>query len=140
MQHSKENQQPKNFFLRNMGPSLEVLSFTSHSKAQKLLNTISKTSRTFYQKNKQGILQTSHPSVMSASMSPLEPITNVLPQPICRIIHLREMIFLVGYSCGIIEMRDLAKSQMTGGQPDEPLLTFNAAESENVEAFNHERG
>ena len=107
MQHSKENQQPKNFFLRNMGPSLEVLSFTSHSKAQKLLNTISKTSRTFYQKNKQGILQTSHPSVMSASMSPLEPITNVLPQPICRIIHLREMIFLVGYSCGIIEMRDL---------------------------------
>ena len=115
MQHSNENKKLNNFFLRNMGPSLEVLSFISHSKAKKLLYSISKTSKTFYQKNKQGIMQTSHPSVMSASMSPLEPITNVLPQPICRIIHLREMIFLVGYSCGIIEMRDLGKSQMTGG-------------------------
>ena len=57
-----------------------------------------------------------------------EKITNLLPLPVIRVIWMREQIFLVGYINGIVELRDLSKGQMTGKEPDEPILSFNAEE------------
>ena len=67
-----------------------------------------------------------YPSVLSANMVEKEKITNLLPLSVIRVIHLRDQIFLVGYANGIIEMRDLiTKPQLTGKEPDEPILSFD---------------
>ena len=58
-----------------------------------------------------------------------EPVTNILPLPVIRVVHLRDQFFLVGYINGIIEMRDLmSKPQLVGKDPDAPILSFNAEE------------
>ena len=35
----------------------------------------------------------------------------------------------MGYINGIVELRDLSKGQMTGKEPDEPILSWNAEEN-----------
>ena len=58
-----------------------------------------------------------------------ESVTNLLPMPVIRVIHLREQFFLVGYYDGTIEMRDLmSRPKLTGKEPDAPILSFNAEE------------
>ena len=61
-------------------------------------------------------------------MTEKEKITNLSPLPVIRVIWMREQIFLVGYISGLVELRDLSKGQMTGKEPDEPILSFNAEE------------
>ena len=73
-------------------------------------------------------------------MEPLEPITNVQPQPIVRVIHLRENLFLVGYAYGgLIELRDFSKASKTGSEPDEPLASWRPQADEDENPFQYMR-
>ena len=70
-------------------------------------------------------------------MTKLETITNLLPLPVARVIHLRDDLFLVGYATGIIELRDFSKADQVGNEPDEPLAAFNAAELDSEGKFDY---
>ena len=49
---------------------------------------------------------------MTAKMTQLETIENLLPLTVVRFIHLRDELFLVGYGRqGIIEVRDFSKAK-----------------------------
>ena len=109
-----------------MGPTLELLSNFSNSNAVALLCSLSKQSRQFYEKNSQGVFRHSHPTILSAQMTQLKPVTNLLPLPVTRVIHLRDDLFLVGYVTGVVELRDFSKAKPTGTEPDEPIAAFNA--------------
>ena len=73
-------------------------------------------------------------------MEPLQPITNVKPESIVRVIHLRENLFLVGYAFGgVIELRDFSKISKTGAEPDEPLASFKPQDEEDSGRFDYMR-
>ena len=61
-------------------------------------------------------------------MTQLETITNVLPFPIARVVHLRDDLFLVGYGVDIIELRDFSKPIKQSSEPDAPVASWNAHE------------
>ena len=60
-------------------------------------------------------------------------ITNLLPVPVARIIHLRDDLFLVGYGAAIIEIRDLSKEIGNDSEVDEPIASFSATGSDKFE-------
>ena len=72
-------------------------------------------------------------------MTQLETVTNVLPLPVTRVIHLREDLFLVGYCTGIIEMRDFSQATKTENEPDQPLASFSASELDCEGRFDYMR-
>ena len=68
------------------------------------------------------------PTILRGKMTQLEPITNILPIPITRVIHLRDSLFLIGYAeGGKIELRDLSKIKKDGEEPDAAIHTFTAS-------------
>ena len=66
-------------------------------------------------------------------MSQKESITNLQPLPVVRVIHLKDMVFLVGYMDSTIEMRDLTNAKLTGKDPEAPILSFSTEEQSNGE-------
>ena len=119
--------QDSNFFLKNIGPTLGVLSFFSSAKVSNLLPKLSKKAKSFTAKQKQGIMQNCYPTILTGRMTPLDPITNVMKAPITRIIHLRGDLFLVGYAIGTIEMRDFSV-MASSGEASKPIASFSAAD------------
>ena len=104
------------FFLNHIGPTLAILSNFSSTKAVALLKPLSKQARQFCETQKQGIFRHCHPTILTARMTELPPITNLKPLRIVRILHLRENLFLIGYAqCGCIQLRDLSDSK--AGRP-----------------------
>ena len=76
---SQSPKKPPTFFLKNIGPTLELLSFFSSQKVQTLLRRLSKKGVQFCAQQEQGIFRNCIPSVLRAKMEPLSPITNVRP-------------------------------------------------------------
>ena len=77
---------------------------------------------------------------MTAKMTQLETIENLLPLTVVRFIHLRDELFLVGYGRqGIIEVRDFSKAKPYGNEADEPVASFNASELDKSGRFDYLR-
>ena len=117
MQASSAN---SSFFLRNMGPTLVVLSYFSQTKVSQLLARLSKRGQTFLEKRKQDILQMCISSAFDAKMTELPPIRHLDQDiPICKVLHLSGSIFFVIHVNGLV-----VKVDFETPDAEEPLDSF----------------
>ena len=67
----------RDFFLRSTGATLEVLAFLSASKAQKLLNCLSKKAQSFLDRKRQDLAVMCAPGIFGAQMVQLPSVKHV---------------------------------------------------------------
>ena len=67
----------QSFFFKNVGPTLEVLSYFSASRVKRMVSCLSKQGQSFVKRKKQDLTQLCVPSIFDACMTELTPISHV---------------------------------------------------------------
>ena len=104
-----------NFFCRNKGPTLELLSFFSQYQARSLLKRLSKKTTQFYHKNRHDVNRLCLSVLQGVEVSSKTDFNSgVRTENIVKVIHLKDEKFLICYRDFTIELVDINHLQSAG--------------------------